>query len=221
MSAGVLFRKWLAERLRGTEFAKTRIPDDKLDAVAKMIGVDPDLLLEVRARARIERGERGRAPSGNNALRVLSDRVYEYHLFMPPVIFAAWKAECSFRGVEGSMLLRSLIHEYLSATREPQPMPAWIWQGEMRPMGDNPKRAKCMERAAIPKGARRALVRRAELLGVRPTSIVRALATEVLAGDHRDVTLLGSGSMFDDETRYFMGPSAPPGDGLDRGHVPR
>lgn len=203
------FREWLAARLLGMRYATIRLSDDEIDPLAKQLGVDPDLLLEVRAQARVALHEKGLAPPMSNRRnrhlqRVIDDsaRLYQYLLWMPPDVFAAWKEECERRGVHGPALLRSLIHEYLLGTHEPQPLKTWVWKGK-RLRG---YRAHCLKEAAvIPQGAKRALMRRAIGRGTQATLIVRGLVMEALSGGHAGIPLVQAGMMFDDEDRYNMG----------------
>jgi hypothetical protein len=213
------FRHWLGIRLLGTKYATVRLSDDDVDRIAKQLGVDVDLLLEVRAQARVDLHDRGLSPplsNSNKTVRELSSkRLYQYQLWMPTVVFAAWQAECELRGVHGPTFLRSLIHEYLLGAREPHPEHYWTWQGKLirSYRGDG-----CQdERAAIPQGAKRALTVRAVGRGTRATPVVRALVLEALKGEHMGVPLVTSGMMYDDEARYNTGVPAL----LDRREAPR
>jgi hypothetical protein len=203
-----IFREWLAERLLGTKYATIGLDDEDVDRVAKQIGVDPDLLLEVRACARIERHSLGLKSAAGPKERLLAvrQRVAQINIFMPPPVHEAWKSECDFRGVDSTLLIRSMLHEYLLGAREPPPLVAWAWRGQVYRMGDRAKRMLHVERTAVPHGARRALSRRAERSGVPKIAIIRALMVEALEGDHRGVALVESSMMFDDETRYFQPP---------------
>jgi len=195
--AGPSFREWLATRLAATTYATREIPDEKIDAVASSIGVQVDLLLEVRAEARIRQRKRG----------LPFRRALQAQLFMPDVIFRAWQEETEFRGVDGSVLLRSLIHAYLLDGREPENLlDHWLWNGQTYRVdyeGVRHRTAK-REQAKIPVGAWRALKLRATRLGVSRATIMRSLVLETLQGEHRTVRLVQPGIMFDDETRYYM-----------------
>jgi hypothetical protein len=188
------------------------LDDEDVDRIAKQIGVDPDLLLEVRVRARIERHSIGlkSAALAKEKLVGIRQRVAQINVFMPATVHEAWKIECDFRGIDSTLLIRSMLHEYLLGEREPAPMVAWVWRDQAYRMGDQAKRMQHVERAAVPHGARRALARRAERLGVPSLAIIRALIVEALDGGHRHVPLVESSMMFDDETRYFQGSSSRP-----------
>ena len=201
------FRNWLVERLLGTRFSAMAIDDSRIDAVANLLGVSPELLLEARTRARLERYERGlpgsRLRHSKPGAGEAHHRLYQYNLFMPEVILKAWEEECTYRDVDGPVLLRSLIHSYLLGSREPEPREIWHWKGRSYPMGSADERAKFRERATIPIGAKRALTVRSIRLGTQPTRIVRALVTEVLDGAHRGIPLVETAMMYDDEERYL------------------
>lgn len=212
--SGTTFREWLAARLRGTRYATVQLRDDEIDAVAKRLGVDPDLLLEVRAQELVALHERGFAQPISNAKRRPADalrdylpRLYQLQLWMPPAIVEAWYAECERRGVHASTFLRSLIHAYLLGAREPDPVKYWRWQGKLHRA---PKSEETNAHTTIPQGARRAIGRRAAARGTKQTAIVRALVLEAMHGQHSGIPLVSSSMMYDDETRYNTVPLDPP-----------
>jgi hypothetical protein len=206
------FREWLIERLIETKFARDAIPDAQIDAAAKQLGVDPDVLLDARARTRERRHEHGLRPRMKKLVpadvQARHSRLYQFHLYMPGELFRLWKDECAYRGIEGSTLLRALIHSYLLSSYEPtSPVTGWYWKGSRYRMGDAQIRRDFLERAVIPQGAKRALRRRAARFGGTSVGIVRALVLEAMAGKHRKVPVIDAGMMFDDEDRYYQGPS--------------
>lgn len=217
------FRAWLAERLRETKFARGVIPDDEIDVIAKRLGVEPDLLLEVRAAMRVEMHKEGRrmprGPTVPGDVQARHRRVYQLHLYIPIEIFPFWKDECEFRGIEGSVLLRSIIHAYLLSKYEPQDvLTGWRWKGKRYKTPQSQQRGKVgLERTVIPQGAKRALARRARRSGTTSTAIVRGLVLEALRGLHRVIPLVEPAMMWDDEGRYEASPEGP----LDRVPGPR
>jgi len=202
------FRTWLAAKLLGSEYATIRIRDDEIDAVAKQLGVDPDLLLEVRADAIVALRARGHAqPISNSRKRYESDeRLYQYQIRFPGQLFPLWTAECDLRGVTGATLLRSMIHAYLLGEAEPVSAPIWSWQGKV--YRERRGGGHLEVRSVIPHGAKRALMRRAKKRGQTPTAIVRALVLDAMGGGQQ-VPLVTAGMMFDDESRYNLGDSLP------------
>lgn len=207
------FRAWLFGKLRDTRYATIELRDEEIDGVAKRLGVDPVLLLEVRAQVRVDLHSRGFAPSISNAKRKLfglQERIYQSKIWMPTVVFAAWNAECARRGVHPPTFLRSLIHSYLLGDREPEIAPHWMWRGELlREVATLATR----ERAVITHGAARALKRRAAARHTSMTGIMRGLVLEALAGQHMGIPLLSTAMMYDDENRYnleVLDPHLPP-----------
>ena len=199
---GLTFRRWLSDRLLGTEFARMPIPDDEIDAVAKRIGVDPDLLVEVRMRARVLRASRGvQDPLGTKRA---GTRHMQVMLPMPEIVKKDWREECEWRGVDPPALLRSCIHEYLLHDREPEQLLGY-WFYKDRKRACSKKTNEFNEKVLITHGAWRALRRRADRHGCASTAIMRALVLEVLAGQHRNVPLVDARTMYDDEDRYYLG----------------
>jgi len=199
------FREWLAARLLGTKYATVRMSDDRVDVVAKQLGVDVDLLLEVRAQARLALHDRGLSPARSNAGGTQHgiERLYQFQMWMPPEIHATWMAECALRGAHPPTLLRSLIHDYLMGSREPAPVRHWSWKG--RHVSAYTKGSSVNEHTVITLGARRALMRRSRARGAQAANVVRALVLEAMAGEHRDIPQLTAAMMYDDETRYYTG----------------
>jgi hypothetical protein len=203
------FRQWLLERLLGTRWARVALTDDQIDAVARRLGVSSEILLEARAQTKIVKHASGLPNAISMAGRVAGEyrTYYQYHLFMPPVVWKAWADECKFREVKGSLLLRSMIHDYLSFPRSVAPLRQWRYQDKTYKMGEH-GRTHFLERAQIPHGAKRALEHRARQIGALPTWVVRALVLEALAGLHRDIRLIEATMMYDDESRYLSPPKS-------------
>lgn len=210
------FRVWLAGRLLGTKYATSRIRDDEIDAVAKRLGVDPDLLVEVRADARMAIYARGLAPPASNSKKHRQRspfatepqrRLYQYRIWMPREISKIWEGECRLRGVHGPAVMRSLIHFYLLGAREPAPEPQWRWNGRFYALN---RKVDLEERATLPHGAKRALMHRSQLQNVPAACVVRALILEAMRGEHRRLPPIQAAQMFDDETRYNLGDSVDP-----------
>ena len=207
------FRAWVGARLLGTQYATIRIDDSEIDAVAKQLGVDAELLLEVRAQAIIELHERGLAqPISNNRKNRQSPdeamkRLYQYQIWFPAEVFSAWTLECERRAVHPATFLRSLIHSYLLSSREPVALQDWVWNGKLY---RSYKKNRIEERAVIPHGAKRALMRRSTLLGTRSAHVVRALILGAMKGDYPGIPLVTSAMMYDDENRYYTGETRAP-----------
>lgn len=205
------FREWLLLRLRNTAYAQQGYgKGESLEEVAVRIGVQPDLLREAQAEVMLERKAQGHMLLRRNARQI--------DLFMPPVVFEAWKAECESRGVEGSTLLRSSIHHYLLGTWEPQDLiPYWRFQGKRYRCGRH-KSAFPRERAEITTGAWRALCRRGDQMGASAAMVIRGIVHDILGGGFRTIALVPTGNLYDDEERYVLtsGAAVRPRHALDR-----
>jgi len=211
------FRNWLARKLRGTRYAEVNTADGDIDKVAKRLGVDPELLLEVRAQALVDLHSRGYArplsnkPKHREQLkqdwRANNRGLYQLKMWIPSECFAAWKEECARRGVKGAALLRSITHSYLLRKYEPEPQRHWRLGDKVFPNSREDLRS---EKAAVPRGVSRALMRRAATKNTKATMIVRALMMEAIQGRHMGVPLVTAAMMFEDETRYYLGESTKP-----------
>lgn len=206
VSGGWEFRRWLVDRLVGTEHATRRIEDDKLDDYAARIGVQPDVLIEARIKARhlVVEGKSRHALSDETRPGY---RTYFVKVRMPPRVLKRWQEECERRDVESSVLLVSLLHNYLSGRREPvqQFLDRKWWHLDGRRL----LVAKISEigaTALVSRGAWRALKIRATRLGEFRATVIRALMLEAMNGMHMDLPIVYLHAMLDDEHRYYLGP---------------
>jgi hypothetical protein len=136
------------------------------------------------------------------------------------VIFDEWKAYAMHRGVDGSVLLRSIVHLYLMGTWEPRHMTeGWVYRGrEYSAIDpgvhrvDGTTKYPYVERALVTAGAYRALRRRAQALNIAVTGILRGLVVETMEqkfAKSGSMKLIAAREMWDDETRYYLGRMAP------------
>lgn len=196
----------------GTAYVHTAIADEEIDEVARRIGVQPEVLLEARVRFRISQATEGkRQASFGEAFA--PKRHCRFNLWFPPAVFPDWKLCAESHGLEGSALLRAIIHGYLLGSYEPQSVVRyWYWKGKRHLSIQDPKeRNKWRERAQIPIGARRALEIRSRYLGASPQAVARALVIETMRGKiNRPGTyaIVDAKTMYDDETRYYLGADA-------------
>lgn len=205
------FRERLIEFVIASNYVREVIADDKIDAVAKKIGLHPDVLVEARLRFRLQRRLDGfQGPLGR---KKRGTRHYQLKLAMPREIFTLWKDEAERRGLESSALLRSVVHSYLLGSYEPiQVTTAWYWRGKTYKVSERSwekqkgGRYPFSERALITQGAARALRVRAARRGHVATALTRALVLEVLEGKHEAVRVIDAQTMYDDETRYRTEP---------------
>ena len=197
----------------GTHYATDTLPDERLDEVAEEMGVQPDVLVEARLNALQERISGGRQPSlGQKRAR---SKHYQFELLMPEAIHGAWKNEAERRGLDGSALLRSMVHAYLLGSWEPPAVTKrWIWRGvgyDVKPgkwKQVHGSRYPFRERALITNAARRALTRRGSRMGARPSSVLRSLVLAAIEGTWAapgTIAIVDAAGMYDDEDRYFLG----------------
>ena len=213
------FRLRVVEMLLATPAARDPIPDDRIDEVAKRLGVDPDTLLEARIQYRVQRRREGlQIPMGQKRA---GTRHYQLKCAMPEPIFKAWKAEAEVRGIESSALMRSLVHGYLLGSYEPaNVIRGWRWRGkryfsEERTYERKHKKGyPYRERSLITMGAQRALKIRAERRGTTALAITRALVLECIDGKHAGIKIVDAQTMYDDVTRYRTEPGPRPDEAL-------
>ena len=197
----------------GTHYATDTLPDNEVEELAVELGVTPDVLVEARLNVLEERIKGGRPPP-LGPKRAGSGH-YQVELWMPETIFHVWKHEAERRGLDGSALLRSMIHAYLRGSWEPESTPKhWVWRGQGYDVNfhgwrqAHGTRYPYRERALITSGAKRALGRRASRLAVRPASVLRALVLDVIEGNWASpgaIAIVDASGMFDDEEKYFLG----------------
>jgi hypothetical protein len=205
------FRERLIELVIATAYARDPMTDDKIDEVAKLIGVDPEVLIEARVRYRLQRRRDGyQIPLGQ---KKRGSRHHQLFCEMPREVFEAWRREAERRAVLPSALLRSIVQAYLLGSYEPpELLRHWYWRGRVvaiEPYAEKKQRVggyPYREVALITQGSWRALRLRAERRGHGAAAIVRALVLEIVDGKHERLRLIDAQSMYDDETRYRTEP---------------
>jgi hypothetical protein len=210
------FRNWIADRLQGTDFVSRQLKDSEVDALAKGIGVQPDVLLAARVKWELTRATEGAAQRLGK--KVAGSKHYQLEVRFPEEIHKEWAGFAASRNVGGSVLLRSIVHAYLRGTYEPpQLVKYWHWRGKRWPFSyrtyeqKEKKKWPWRERALITIGARRAMKIRSQLRGSGIETMARALILASMAGkfaQRGQLELVDSASMFDDETRYYLGAAA-------------
>lgn len=210
--AAAAFRDWLIERLLASIHVREPARSDaEIRVRAMALGIQPDLLTEARVRFVEQSKALGvQPPLGRKKAK---SEHYQIKCVMPKTLFERWIVHCEERGVQGSALLRSLIHGYLLGSQEPSQLTIyWVWQGRRLSAPERGwERGKVggaypyRERALITQGARRALARRAAAIGCSYSAVVRGLVTDTLLGKHPNVRLVDARTMYDDENRYLSG----------------
>lgn len=210
------FREWLIERLTHMPVCYGSLgpeADADIEAQSLAMGVRPEVLREARRRIaelRIKAGRqdyRGDKRAGSNH--------YQADLDFPQQLWPLWQDEARRRGLKGSALLRSMIHAYLMGSWEPESRTRqWVVHGHGYAIADyswekqHGRSYPYRERALVTTGARRALVRRANQLGITPTAVMRQLVCSVLEGKWGapgTFPITDAVGMYEDETRYYLG----------------
>lgn len=191
--------------------------DAEVDRVAAHIGVQPDVLLEARVRAKLKMNAGFVTPASLNTTQqrrrnrseLLTSGAHtnrQLILCFAREPWEAWDAHVKDWGVDGAALLRSLIHAYLLGTYEPEQINRyWIWDNRRLYIVRD---GTCRTKTWVPGGAHRALVVRSRMRGCSTMTMLRALVTENMSGKFGRRGLLkivDTRSMFDDEERYFLG----------------
>lgn len=203
---GAAFRDWLIDRLRGTRWATEPLSPARARKVAKVLGVQYDLLMEVRADTLIARAREGFRPGGRQ-----EERTTKIKISYPAEIKAEFEEYCESRALTPSSLMRSVLHAYLRGSYEPLQSRShtWIWKGKAYRFKATYNYKHCTQ-LRVPHGAKRALQIRARGLGTTPHAIMRALVLETMEGKfgQADLQIVDTLAMYDDETKYFLGTSA-------------
>lgn len=210
------FRNWIADRLQGTDFVSRPLKDSDVNALARDIGVQPDVLLAARVKWQLTRATEGSAE--RRGQKVAGSKHYQLEVRFPEEVHKEWLELAASRSVGGSVLLRSIVHAYLRGTYEPpQLVKYWHWRGKTLRMGQNKYEQDghgkwpWRERALVTLGSKRALKIRSQLRGVGVETMARALILATMAGkfaQRGQLELVDAASMWDDETRYNLGATA-------------
>jgi hypothetical protein len=196
----------------GTHYATDTISDTDLDSTALDMGVQPSVLIEARLNALRQRIAAGRPPPMGR--KRAGSAHYQFEILMPEGVFVAWKNEAERRGLDGSALLRSMIHAYLLGSWEPPSLSKkWVWRGvgyKVNPAEwkkAHGSRYPFRERALITNAAKRCLVRRGLIQGAQPSTILRALVLASIEGTWAtpgSIEIVDAANMYDDDKRYYQ-----------------
>lgn len=204
------FRRWLIEKVKRSRWVT--YPSDSLEAVARRIGVQPDVLVEAQAELTEERRHDGKLPLKLGTGRVRQARRKQIDLDVPKPVFDDWLAYCQTRDLPPSVVLRSLIHTLLSGPENPSwTGRAWWYRGKTHRLSNYAEVAKrgwwpYNAKTDVTPGAARALALRAQALGCTYTGLVRGAIIDLLEGRTQRLNVVTSASsMWEDETRYWTG----------------
>jgi len=206
------FRRWIVTKLK--ESTWWQFQGESRDAVAKRLGLRPELLLEAQLSLERDCRRDGRAPVrlGTSNMSPLGQWGTEHRveIVLPRLVYEEWEAYCQTRQVASGVLLRSLIHRMLMLRELPEVSRGkdWVLRGQ--------RLAICLDRkggngayvtrlvAKITAGAKQALLRRARKCGISVSALIRGCIVELLEGRVPKLVLVGSiREMWDDPNRYW------------------
>lgn len=204
-AGAVRFRRWLIDKLKASRWARTS--DEALSAMAKRIGVQPDLLAQAQRELDEDAKRRGRRRTQIGAPNRLRGKRRKVEVQLPERIYEDWVAYGKHRGMAPSLVLRGLIHDLLSGPRQPTKLErTCFYRGKKYQLTGYKYGVKWpfMAKTDVTEGAARALTLRAAATGTTVAGLLRGLVLDLLEGRVKRVTVIsGANAMFDDETRYW------------------
>jgi hypothetical protein len=175
---------------------------------AKDIGLTPELLLEARRRLDGEKKRRHLEPV--KGIKTNERTFPQLEIDMPEEVWNDWRDWCERQHAMPNAIMRGLLHGYLLGSWEPKWLSShWRYKGKYTPTSfrlweeANKAAWPFRERVLIPRGAKDALMLRAERINKSTRAIMRGLVLEVLEGRMRIVEPMDSRSMFNDPMRYL------------------
>jgi hypothetical protein len=189
------FRKWLVAQLVQSRWSYPQTVS--LSELSLSLGVQESVIEEaLAARAALlqARGQvdgRGKKATPRVPLQVT----------MPEAISRDWKQSCLELGVNGAMLLRSLIFRLLTTHEKPtQILDRWVYQGKVHtvPRGRFPA-----VRTWVPPGAEVAFDRLAREFRCRAPALLRGLILDYLGGRVTRLRVVTYLEMPGDPDRYL------------------
>lgn len=205
------FRSWLVDRVSEVKI-DTRV-EGSLEARARYLGVQPDVLEEADALRRARIDAVGRIPNRRGVHTANYDSYTRpILLYLPQEIVEATDAVCAGRNIDFHTLARAAVHTLLSGPNNPQWVgKGWMFHGVRYGASNQRSRVTKDRRYAVQRqflisvGADIALTRRAERLGVTKTGLVRGAISDVLDGRTRQLIYVDTSSMWRDPNRYWTG----------------
>ena len=192
---GAEFREWLVQQVMGTAAARYRLESVQLDELAAAMGLQPDVLVEARNRLR---GVEGSTPDmGVGGQYALSIR-------MPVMYRDLLSDHAKMRGIDHTILTRSLVHHYLTHNWEPDDTKRpWDFNG--RPI--DPSAPTLNYQTYLSQGAGLALGLRCRRLHYSISGLTRALFRAAMDGTWARppelVKTYATADMFNDPKRYI------------------
>jgi hypothetical protein len=149
-------------------------------ARAARLGVNLDVLEEATRESADEFRRQGKLRRQLGSKAFYPEDYANLEVTMPPKIHEEWSTFCRVTGLKSSVLLRSLVHDFLPSGSGPRTIGrSWLYGGErfkIKPSG------RLHAKTQITRGAEIALEHRAKLLNVTTTGIVRGIIVDLLEG---------------------------------------
>jgi hypothetical protein len=199
VASAALFRRWLVGRLLDTQWAAAAATMDP-EQLAELLWITPEAVLELKRRHAEQRAEHGRPPSRG---RKRGEKGFpQLEMSFPEPIWQAWHDLCEQAHLTGGSAFRAVLHEYLLSADEPTFLDVrWRFKGKTY-SSSRRSAGIVIDRPLITTGAKMALRRRADTLGVSMACVARGLLTDVLEGRRRITHGMEPKSLYDDSARY-------------------
>src|SRR5258706_12477403 len=123
------FRRWLVDKVKRARWVTYTA--DTVDAVARRIGVQADVITQAQRELSEERRAEGKVLSVLGTGRTQRRKKRQVDIDMPKDVHHDWLLYCKTRDLPGSVVIRSLIQTLLSGPENPQ----WIgrqWRDRAR-----------------------------------------------------------------------------------------
>src|SRR5258706_11681447 len=114
------FRRWLVDKVKRARWVTYTA--DTVDAVARRIGVQADVITQAQRELSEERRAEGKVLSVLGTGRTQRRKKRQVDIDMPKDVHHDWLLYCKTRDLPGSVVIRSLIQTLLSGPENPQ----WI-----------------------------------------------------------------------------------------------
>lgn len=212
------FRRYIVALISRTKYGQRNYSEEKLPAIAKMLGVDMDALLEARILYRERQHAIGAATGRGDDYRARSSRDKSdvaalcYHMTKEVKQFLQEYSDT--RKVPVHILLRSVIHHYLLGSWEP-PVLHQNWMFTEIPRDRRQGRDAIINVTVTP-AARLAVWMRSEMLQVSAEQLGRSLIVDTVSGRFArpgEISYITRRHMFSDiaryRTRFEEGPQIP------------
>jgi hypothetical protein len=195
------FRAWLVQRVKHSRWTSRNCTD--LAAVARRLGVQPDVLVDAQSALDAEQEAAGRTSSRIGQRYVQHRKPRVFTVDMPPVVFADMKAYCELRQVNPFVVLRSLVVKLLTGTAQPTWLGrGWLYKGQHYPSESHGVRHSVG--TDVSEGAGEALTIRATVTGVSPSALLRGMVIDLLEGRVVRLTIVNTVAQMPDDVNQYV-----------------